>query len=83
MLKTIKKIPPAFPPHKVTIKAISLRSPSGALAYLDRELCDGYIIVNKQRDKSITLTMYCGDAHYERMKVCFIKDMGDNFLWKD
>ena len=83
MLKTLKKIPPAFPPHKVTIKAISLRSPSGALAYLDRELDEGYIVVNKQRAKSITITMHCIDSVYEITKKSFIKAMGEDFLWKD
>ena len=83
MLKTLKKIPPAFTPHKVTIKATTLRSPSHALAYIDRELDDGYIKVNKQRYKRITLTMHCGDVTYERLKICFIKDMGYDFIWKD
>ena len=83
MLKEMKNIPPAFPPHKVTIKAITLRSPAHALAYLDRELDDGYLVVNKQRDKSIALIVNCGDATYERLKICFIKDMGCDFLWKD
>jgi hypothetical protein len=83
MLKEIKKIPPAFPPHKVKIKATTLRSPSHALAYLDRELESGYIVVNKQREKSISLTLHCGDVVYERLKICFIKSLGCDFLWKD
>lgn len=73
-------------PHKVTLKSIHkglcAPSPHRAIVYIDREL-DGCIIVNKQRKGSITITIYCSNAQYERMKVCFIKDMGEDFIWKD
>lgn len=83
LFKTSAKIPQAFPPHKVIIKATSLRSPSRALAYIDRELDGGYIIVNKQHEHRIVITIHCGNAQYELLKLSFVKDMGEDFIWKD
>lgn len=83
MLKKFKKIPPAFPPHKVTIKALHLTSPSNAIAYIMNNWKDIPIVVNKQRERSIIITIYCSEEQYKFMKLYFVKDMGRDFIWKD
>ena len=87
MLKEMKNIPPAFPQHKVTIKAISnglcAPSPSKAIAYIMNNWEGIPIVVNKQRERSITITIYCSDEQYKFMKLYFVRDMGRDFLWKD
>ena len=86
MIKETKMAIPTPIPHKVTFKCIDkglcAPSPHRALAHIYREL-DGCVIVNKQRKRSVTITIYCTNAQYEHIKVCFIKDMGEDFLWKD
>ena len=81
--KPIKNIPPAFTPHKVTLKSLNMDSPSYALNYLVRKYEGITITVTKQRTSSITIEIHCIDTIYQHIKLNFVKDMGRNFLWKD
>ena len=88
-LKKIKQIPPAFPAHTVTIEAIktwnghiyTFLSPCKAIDYL----CKYEIAVTiiKQREASIKILVECSDSIYERIKLDFVRIMGDKYLWKD
>lgn len=86
----IKQIPPAFPPHKVTIKAIKRWSgnvytwtyPCNAIEYLYQQEKVA-ITVLKQRETSIKILIECSDNTYERIKLDFVRMMGDKFIWKD
>ena len=80
--KQIKFLPP-FSTYKVTIKSQSISSPSRALAYLIRNYGESMITVNKQRVRSITITLDCSSNIYREMKLRFVKDIGYDFIWKD
>ena len=88
-LKKIKQIPPAFPAHKVTIKAIktwnghtyTFLSPCTAIDYLCKQ--DVVVTIIKQREASIKIMIECSDAIYERIKLDFVRIVGDKFIWKD
>lgn len=81
------KLQDPFSPHKVTLKAIHkglcAPSPSKAIEYIMATFDNVDIIVNKQRVRSITITIKCGDGLYNLMKLNFVKDMGHDFIWKD
>lgn len=85
----IKQIPPAFPAHKVTIKAIKRWNgnvytwtyPCNAIEYLLQQ--EVAITVLKQREMSIKILIECSDNIYERIKLDFVRMMGDKFIWKD
>ena len=83
----IKNIQDPFPPHKVRLKSIydgyRYPSPSKALEYIFLRFKDTDITVDKQKANSITITIRCGDAMYQSIKLHFVKDMGQNFIWKD
>ena len=88
-LQKIKNIPPAFPLHKVTIKAMKRWNgnvytwtyPCHAIEYLiQHEIA---ITVLKQREMSIKILIECSDNIYERIKLDFVRMMGDKFIWKD
>lgn len=87
-LKKIKQIP-TFPAHKVIIKAINMwnghtytfLSPCQAIDYLCKY--DVTVTVVKQRAASIKIMIECKDAIYERIKLDFVCNMGDKFVWKD
>lgn len=83
MFKKHIKIPPPFQTYKVTIKSLNLSSPVRALAYLIRDYGESMIVVNKQRARSITITLRCSNNIYQEMKLRFVKDMGYDFIWKD
>lgn len=83
MCYKLKKIPPPFSSHKVTIRALGIQSPVRTLAYLVRDYGECMITVNKQRAKSITITLRCSNDIYQKIKLRFIKDMGYDFIWKD
>lgn len=77
--------------HKVTLNSISqlnnfgyyyFNSPSGALEYLCKKF-DGQIKVVKHKIKSITILICCENTVYESLKLDFIRNMGDSFIWKD
>lgn len=78
-----RKIRPAFPTHKVTLKSINIPPPSRALEYLLAKFEDVTITVDKQRISSITITFHCTRDVYERIKLYFVRDMGRDFIWKD
>ena len=81
------KLQDPFRPHKVILKSIHkglcTPSPSKALEYIMAMFDGTTIIVNKQKVRSITLTIQCGDNIYHLMKLNFVKDMGRDFIWKD
>ena len=83
----IQNIQDPFPPHKVTLQTINkglcAPSPSKALEYIMATFDDTAIIVNKQKVRSLTITIKCGDNIYNLIKLNFVKDMGQDFLWKD
>jgi hypothetical protein len=83
--KTLEEIFEPFPPHKVTIKAIWTRPrPDAALRYLLREYGDAVNLkVLKQRECSIVVEISCGEDLYQKIKLNFIKDIGNDFIWKD
>lgn len=78
-----KNIFDPFPPHKVTLKTIYISSPRVALAYLVNSYRDIRIRVLKQYTRSVIIEICCSEDTYEDMKLHFVKDMGDDFLWKD
>ena len=88
-LKKIEQIPLAFPPHKVTIKAIqswngrvyTFMPPCNAIDYLCRR--EAAVTIIKQRETSIKIIIECSDDMYERLKLDFVRTMGDKYLWKD
>ena len=88
-LNKIKQTPPAFPMHKVIIKAIqtwnghiyTFLSPCQAIDYLCKREAVATII--KQREASIKIMIECSDDVYERLKLDFVRIMGDKFIWKD
>ena len=90
-LKKIKQIPTPFPSHKVTIKAIKRwngyaniwQPPCNAIDYLYRQEKAATIIIIKQREASIKILIECSDSIYERIKLDFVRIMGDKFIWKD
>ena len=83
----LKNIPQPFSSHRVTLKSIHqglcAPSPSKALEYIMTVFDDTAIIVNKQKVRSITVTINFGDNIYNIMKLNFVKDMGRDFIWKD
>lgn len=83
----INNIPEPFTSHKVTLKAVydgfRYPSPSQALNYIFSRFKDIDICINKQKTKSITLTIRCSDTVYQMIKLYFVKDMGKDFLWRD
>ena len=89
-LKKIKQIPTPFPSHKVTIKAIKRwnghvniwQPPCNAINYLHQQEKVAITIV-KQRETSIKILIECSDSIYERIKLDFVRMMGDKFIWKD
>ena len=89
MKMKIKQIPPAFPSHKVTIKSMKRWNgnvytwtyPCNAIEYLLRQKVA--ITVLKQREMSIKILIECSDNIYERIKLDFVRMMGDKFIWKD
>lgn len=83
MFKKHIKIPPPFSTYKVTIKSLNIASPARALAYLVRDYGEAMMVVNKQRARSITITVRCSNNIYQEMKLRFVKDMGCDFIWKD
>lgn len=76
-----------FPSHKVTLKTIHkglcAPSPSKALEYIMATFDDTAIVVNKQKARSLVITIKCGDNIYNLIKLNFVKDMGRDFIWKD
>ena len=88
-LKKIKQIPPAFPAHTVNIKAIKtwngrgyyFLSPCNAIDYLCKH--EVAITILKQREASIKIMIECSDDEYERLKLDFVRTMGDKYIWKD
>ena len=87
MFKPLIAIPKPFGPHKVTFKSISkglcAPPPPKVLEYMSEKF-DGIVItVDKQCVKTITVTIVCTDSQYEIIKFNFIKDMGEDFIWKD
>ena len=88
-LKNIKQIPPAFPAHKVTIKAIqtwnghiyTFLSPCSAIDYLCKK--EAVVTIIRQREASIKIIIECSDDIYESLKLNFVRIMGDKFIWKD
>lgn len=84
---TIKNLQDPFPPHKVTLKSINkgicAPSPSKALEYILSIFEDVKVTVDKQRIRSLTITIRCSDQIYNIVKLNFVKDMGRDFLWKD
>ena len=89
-LKKIKNIPPPFPSHKVTIKAIkkwngyvyTWQSPCNAINYLHQQEKVTITII-KQRESRIKILIECSDNIYECIKFDFVRIMGDKFIWKD
>lgn len=89
-LKKIKQIPTPFPSHKVTIKAMKRWNgdvytwsyPCNAIEYLYRQEKAAITII-KQRETSIKILIECSDSIYERIKLDFVRIMGDKFIWKD
>lgn len=81
----LKNMPDPFPPHKVTLKAIWTRpQPHIALRYLVDNYGDGIgIVVSKHRQNSIVIKICCGEDLYQKIKLNFVKDMGNEFIWKD
>lgn len=83
MFKKQIKIQPPFSTYKVTIKSLNISSPVRALAYLIRDYGEAMMTVEKQRARSITITVRCSNKIYQEMKLRFVKDMGYDFIWKD
>ena len=83
MFKKQIKIQPPFSTYKVTIKSLNISSPARALAYLTTDYGEAMMVVNKQRARSITITLRCSNKIYQEMKLCFVRDMGSDFIWKD
>lgn len=89
-LLKMKQIPPAFPVHKVTIKAIktwnghiyTFLSPCNAIDYLCKKE-EGVVTIVKQREDNIKIIIECSDKIYELLKLNFVRIMGDKFIWKD
>jgi hypothetical protein len=83
----INNIPEPFTTHKVILKSIydgyRYPSPSKALEYIFAKFKDIDIVINKQKTKSITITIRCSDTMYQSVKLHFVKDMGEKFLWRD
>jgi hypothetical protein len=83
----INKLQDPFPPHKITLKSINkglcAPSPSKALEYIMTIFEDVNVIIDKQRMRSITITIRCSNQMYNIAKLNFVKDMGRDFLWKD
>ena len=83
MINELQSVPQPFPPHKVMLKATGISSPSIALSYIMSRWEDIPIIVNKQRERSIVITIYCSEEQYKLMKLYFVRDMGCDFIWKE
>ena len=81
--KKLKTFPPPFSTHRVTLKSFSYGSPSHALRYLVSKYENVKMTVLKQRTSSITIKICCGADLYEQIKLNFVKDMGESYLWKD
>ena len=83
----IETIQDPFPLHKVTLttihKGLCAPSPSKALEYIMTVFDNTGIVVNKQKARSLVITIKCGDNLYNIMKLNFVKDMGRDFIWKD
>lgn len=83
----LKKIPPLFPSHKVTIKEhdfySSVLNPYYALNCLLNNNPNLMVTVLKQRRKSLTIAIHCRNDVYEQIKLNFIRELGGTFLWKD
>ena len=88
-MNLIKNIPPAFPAHKVTIKSIktwnghiyTFLSPCKAIDYLCKQ--EAVVTIIRQREASIKILIECSDSIYERLKLDFVRIMGDKYIWKD
>ena len=88
-LQRITYIPTPFPVHKVTIKAIktwnghtyTFLSPCNAIDYLCKQ--EVVVTIIKQREASIKIMIECSDDVYERLKLDFVRIMGDKYIWKD
>lgn len=83
--KKLKTFPPPFSTHKVTLKSSSsfFQPPARALRYLVSKYENVNMTVLKQRPCSITIEIHCGADLYEQIKLNFVKDMGESYIWKD
>lgn len=77
--------------HKVKLKSIVEWLPNGNCRYAPinealKYICSGGdlpISVIKQRTKSLTISIECSNMVYEKIKLCFVRDVGHKFIWED